>query len=72
MYRKHFFGFEGQKYWVLMLFLEAPAAKMSQKGASERAPERGFWRGIFGPKSEGFVKKVHFSFEKGKIRVPKE
>ena len=29
-----------------MLFLKAPAAKMSQKVASERAPERGF-EGVF-------------------------
>jgi len=54
-----------------MHFLEAPAAKMSQKAASERAPERGIWRSIFGPKSEEFIKKVYFSLEKRKIRVPK-
>ena len=54
-----------------MHFLKAPAAKMSQKGASEKGSRRGFWKGIFGPKSEDFVKKVYFSLEKGKIRVPK-
>ena len=41
MYRKHFFDLEGQNYWILMHFLEAPAAKMNQKGASETASEGG-------------------------------
>ena len=41
------------------------------KRGLRKSSRRGFWRGIFGPKSEDFIKQVHFSLEKGKMRVPR-
>ena len=48
-----------------MLFLEAPAAKMSQKGPSERAPERGF-EGVFLVQNRDILLKNDVFLVKGK------
>ena len=58
-----------------MLFLEAPAAKMLQKGPSEKAPERGF-EGVFLVQNRDILlkkcsfprKRRGFVFQKGKSR----
>ena len=71
MYRKHFFAFEGQNYWVLMLFLEAPAAKMAKKEASERAPEKGVLRVYFWSKIGRIYLKSVIFLGKGEDSCPK-
>ena len=52
-------------------FFGGTGGQNEPKRRLRKGSRRGFWRVIFGPKSEDFIKKVYFSLEKGKIRVPK-
>ena len=42
-------------------FFNSTSGQNEPKRALRKGSRRGFWRGIFGPKSEDFVKKVYFS-----------
>ena len=66
------FWFRKAKVLDSNAFFGGTGVQNEPKRGLRKGSQREFWRGIFGSKSEDFVKKVYFSLEKGKIRVPKE